>query len=232
MLIAAWSGPRNLSTVMMYAFAGRDDCATRDEPFYAAYLHRTGHKHPMREEILASQPTDPAKVVESFADCPEKHVYLKLMAQHMIEGMPLDWAEGARHLHLIRHPARVIASFSARYELPSLDDIGFARQYELYQRFGGAILDSADIRRDPAGMLRSLCAALDIPFNDKMLTWPKGGHPSDGVWASHWYGAVHASTGFAEPEPPLPRIDTASQALCDEAMPYYESMSNQRLTAS
>ena len=35
MLIAAWSGPRNLSTAMMYAFAQRDDCAVRDEPFYA-----------------------------------------------------------------------------------------------------------------------------------------------------------------------------------------------------
>ena len=62
-------------------------------------------------------------------------------------------------------------------------------------------------------MLRSLCAALGISFSDKMLTWPRGGHPSDGVSARHWYGAAHASTGFAEPEPPLPRLDTASQAL-------------------
>ncbi len=48
MKIAMWSGPRNLSTAMMYAFAARGDCAVWDEPFYAAYLSRTGIDHPMR----------------------------------------------------------------------------------------------------------------------------------------------------------------------------------------
>lgn len=47
-----WSGPRNLSTAMMYAFGNRADCAVVDEPFYAAYLADTGLKHPMRDEIL------------------------------------------------------------------------------------------------------------------------------------------------------------------------------------
>ena len=63
MRIAMWSGPRNLSTAMMYAFAARGDCAVMDEPFYAAYLARTGLLHPMRDAILAAQPTDPARVV-------------------------------------------------------------------------------------------------------------------------------------------------------------------------
>jgi hypothetical protein len=36
--LAMWSGPRNLSTAMMYAFAQRSDCRVWDEPFYAAYL--------------------------------------------------------------------------------------------------------------------------------------------------------------------------------------------------
>ncbi len=57
-----WSGPRNLSTAMMYAFAQRSDCTVSDEPFYAAYLAATGHDHPMRAEILAAQETDPAAV--------------------------------------------------------------------------------------------------------------------------------------------------------------------------
>ncbi|MEM1067182.1 MAG: HAD family hydrolase, partial [Pseudomonadota bacterium] len=49
MRIAMWSGPRNLSTAMMYAFAQRADCAVWDEPFYAAYLAATGLDHPMRD---------------------------------------------------------------------------------------------------------------------------------------------------------------------------------------
>ena len=32
MRIAMWSGPRNLSTAMMYAFGARDDFAVWDEP--------------------------------------------------------------------------------------------------------------------------------------------------------------------------------------------------------
>ena len=62
MKIAMWSGPRNLSTAMMYAFAARGDCTASDEPFYGAYLAATGLNHPMRTEVIASQHSDPAKV--------------------------------------------------------------------------------------------------------------------------------------------------------------------------
>ena len=54
MKIAMWSGPRNLSTALMYAFASRTDCAAWDEPFYAAYLAATGIDHPMRAEVIAA----------------------------------------------------------------------------------------------------------------------------------------------------------------------------------
>ena len=66
--IAMWSGPRNLSTAMMYSFGNRADCAVVDEPFYAAYLEKTGLDHPMRDEILASQSRDPAEVLRLIGD--------------------------------------------------------------------------------------------------------------------------------------------------------------------
>ena len=56
--VAMWSGPRNVSTAMMRAFGARADCAVSDEPFYAAYLAATGLDHPMRDAVIASQPTD------------------------------------------------------------------------------------------------------------------------------------------------------------------------------
>ena len=58
--IAMWSGPRNISTAMMRSFGARADAIVVDEPFYAAYLDRTGLEHPMRAEIItvdASRPT-------------------------------------------------------------------------------------------------------------------------------------------------------------------------------
>ena len=54
MKIAMWSGPRNLSTAMMYAFAARGDCAVWDEPFYAAYLKESGSDHPLADEIITA----------------------------------------------------------------------------------------------------------------------------------------------------------------------------------
>ena len=38
--IAAWSGPRNISTAMMRSWENRPDCCVVDEPLYAAYLAR------------------------------------------------------------------------------------------------------------------------------------------------------------------------------------------------
>ena len=56
--VAMWSGPRNISTAMMRAWENRPDTVVVDEPFYAAYLLRTGIDHPGRDEVIASQPTD------------------------------------------------------------------------------------------------------------------------------------------------------------------------------
>ena len=237
MRIAMWSGPRNLSTAMMYSFAARGDCAVLDEPFYAAYLVRTGLEHPMRQDILAAQPTGPAEVVAQLSGpvpAQKPHFYQKHMAQHMIPGIPRDWVHEMVNVFLIRHPARVAASFSAKYDNPTLADIGFVQQVELYDQLAQAgahpvVIDSGDIRRDPAGMLKRLCAAIGLDWTQRMLHWPRGGHPDDGVWAAHWYGAVHDSTGFAPAEGPLPALDGARAALAEAAMPAYEHLRRFRI---
>ena len=56
--IAMWSGPRNISTAMMYSFGNRADCVAWDEPFYGAYLKTSGLVHPMRDEIIRACKTD------------------------------------------------------------------------------------------------------------------------------------------------------------------------------
>lgn len=232
MRIAMWSGPRNLSTAMMYAFGARSDFAVVDEPFYAAYLAQTGLNHPMRDAILASQPTDPAQVIDTLlGPIPggKPHVYHKHMTQHMIPGIPRDWIGSVTNVFLIRHPARVAASFSAKYDNPILADIGFIQQLELYESLTAAgvapvVIDSADIRRDPEAMLKRLCDAIGLSWDPAMLSWPAGGHPDDGVWAPHWYGAVHASTGFAPPEGDPPTLDGDRAALAESAMPAYKRL--------
>lgn len=230
MRLAVWSGPRNLSTAMMYAFGHREDFTAVDEPFYAAYLAKTGLQHPMGEQILASQPTDPEEVIRDLlAPTPKEHVYHKHMSQHMIDGVPRGFIEECTNVFLIRHPARVVASFSAKYDDVTLDSIGFVQQHELCtqlveQGMKAIVVDSADIRRAPEAALCALCSAIDLPFDPKMLSWPAGPHPDDGVWAAHWYSAVHKSTGFAGEEGPLPEVPADLQHLVDGAMPHYVAM--------
>lgn len=232
MRIAMWSGPRNLSTAMMYSFAQRADCAVSDEPFYAAYLAASGHDHPMRDEILSAHTTDPASVA-AFCAGPvpggRAHWYQKHMAHHMLPGFPTGWIGGARNVFLIRHPARVVASYAKKREGPSLGDLGVVQLAELFERLcrdepRPLVIDSGTIRENPEAALRTLCGALGIGFDPAMLSWPSGGHAADGIWAQHWYGAIHRSTGFDGAEGPLPELPEGYGALAASAMPFYERL--------
>ena len=231
--IAMWSGPRNLSTALMYAFAARPDCAATDEPFYAAYLSATGIDHPMRDAVIASQPADPAKVA-ALCTGPnpdgKAHWYQKHMTLHMIPAFDRGFLRQLTNAFLIRHPARVIASYAKKREAPTLADIGFLQQAQLFDQVADQqgtappVVSAESIRANPRAALTRLCAALDLSFDPAMLSWPAGPKPHDGVWAPHWYNAVHRSTGFEDPEGPLPDLPADYQRLADQALPAYERL--------
>ncbi len=232
MKIAMWSGPRNLSTALMYAFGNRADCAAVDEPFYAAYLARSGADHPMRNAVLASQPTDPTVVMDRLTGSNPDGAplwYQKHMTHHM-DGIELDGLAHLTNVFLIRHPARVIASYARKRENPSLDDLGFARQADIYEHciaLGQTplVVDSDDILADPPAVMLALCGALGISFDPAMLAWSAGPRSYDGVWAAHWYDAVHASTGLDAKRSAIPVLGSEYQELLSQALPFYERMS-------
>ncbi|MGC1494960.1 MAG: HAD family hydrolase [Sulfitobacter sp.] len=229
MRIAMWSGPRNLSTAMMYSFGARQDFSVMDEPFYAAYLAVSGTDHPMRDEILRSHETDPERVAKNCSKSGAPHLYMKHMPHHMLDGFPMDWASNCVNIHLIRHPARVIASYTAKRQAPTLEDIGFRQQLAVYKQIGGLIIDSTDIKADPEGMLSKLCQSIDLPFDPSMLKWTAGPRQDDGVWAAHWYGAVHRSTGFAGAEGALPEVSGTAAEVLRNAMPFYEQLLEKKI---
>jgi len=230
--IAMWSGPRNLSTAMMYSFAARGDCRVVDEPFYAAYLKHTGAEHPMRDSVLRSQDCDPDRVSKSLnLPVSEPVFYQKHMTHHMSADWDDTWMAKVKHVFLIRHPARVVASYASKREAPVLADLGFVQQTRIFDQVGGGlVVDSSDVRAQPAEMLQELCAQIGITWTKNMLSWPAGGHAADGVWAAHWYNAVHASTGFDRAEGPLPKLQGQYAELVDAAMPHYEALAAQKIT--
>ncbi|MEM7270518.1 MAG: HAD family hydrolase [Pseudomonadota bacterium] len=238
--IAMWSGPRNLSTAMMRSFGARADCFVSDEPFYAHYLSVSGVRHPMQEDILAAHETDPAAVIDHLtgpAAGGQALWYQKHMPQHLYQpGVPRDWLGGMRHALLIRDPAYVAASFDAKRSDPTLEDLAVPQLDRLDAELTDLldapppVIEAEDVRRDPEGMLRSLCAALGIDFDPAMLSWPPGRRETDGVWASHWYGAVEQSTGFAPPPGPPPDLPPKLADLAEAARPSFERLRARKLT--
>ncbi len=208
--IAAWSGPRNLSTAMMRAWENRPDTTVLDEPLYAASLVATGADHPMRAEVVAAGPTDPAVAIERcLAPLPDGITisYQKQMAHHLLPSFDRAWLDELWHLVLVRDPRRVLASYTKVWDEVTVADIGLPQQLELAER-AELIIDSDDFLGNPAGYLAAICGAAGVAFDETMLAWPPGTRSSDGVWAPAWYEAVEASTGFGppptEPPPPLP----------------------------
>jgi hypothetical protein len=237
MNIAMWSGPRNLSTAMMYSFGARENCDVWDEPFYAPYLENYDTDHALRAEIIAANETNVEKIAAECARPRGRLFYQKHMPHHMLDGFPLDWVSEVTNVFLIRHPARVIVSYHAKQENPDLQDIGAQKQTELFhlisQKTGKipVVVDASDIRENPRGVLTALCAAIDIPFEDAMLKWPAGGHKDDGPWAPHWYGSVWKSTGFAGAENPLPSVPKHLESVLAEALPFYNELAALRIRA-
>jgi len=229
-----WSGPRNISTAMMRSFENRPDTSVVDEPFYAAYLAKSGIDHPMREETLAAYPTDTHAIVDALlGPVPggRQIYYQKHMTHHMLDGFDRSWIAQCRNAFLIRAPERVLASYTEKRPDVALADIGFVQQSELFEReadrLGHAppVIESEDVLASPRAALSVLCTALDIPFTDKMLEWPAGRRASDGIWGKVWYDAVERSTGFAQQKTRTSKpLADEFKAIADAARPHYERL--------
>lgn len=231
--IAAWSGPRNISTAMMRAWENRGDCCVSDEPLYAHYLQLTQLDHPGRDAVIAAGDTDLARVVRTLCGpVPEGRAvwYQKHMSHHLLPGMDTAWVHGLRNVFLIRDPALVVASYVKSRASVAAADLGLLQQAELFdavaQRLGQPppVVDAERFLREPEAQLRQLCGRLGVPFTPRMLHWPAGPRASDGVWAPHWYDAVWKSTGFEpwrDKRVPLP---AALAVVADACRPAYEQL--------
>ena len=253
--LAMWSGPRNISTAMMRAWGNRDDCVVVDEPLYAAYLAATGKPHPGAAEVIAAGEKDWRKVVErltgrpvadegsaaqvgqSLTDlhCGKRVFYQKHMTHHLLPAIDRSWLAKLTNCFLIRHPREVLASYVKIVEMPTIEDTGFPQQAEIFawvkEHTGRTppVLDAADVLKNPGQMLRLLCEALGVEFEEAMLSWPPGPRATDGVWAKHWYGEVEKSTGFRPYQPKQIELPQRLRALCDRCEPYYDLLHKHRL---
>ena len=231
MIINLISGPRNISTALMYSFAQRSDTKVVDEPFYAHYLQYTGLEHPGRTETLESMSADPEQILHQIDALAKRHkvVFLKNMAHHHL-GLDWNYLVDMKNVFLIRDPKQLIASFSQVIPEPTLLDIGLKEESELLGfiqsngKYPPYVIDSNDILPDPQAGLTAFCEKVELPFEMSMLSWEKGPIPEDGSWAKFWYKNVHSSTGFVQQKTSQRPLPSNCRALYEEALPYYNHL--------
>lgn len=235
-----WSGPRNISTAMMRAWGNRPDTFVIDEPFYAFYLGATGKKHPGVDEIIATGETDWRKVVEQCgrrlsAPTGKKIFYQKQMTHHLLPEIDLEWLAGMTNCFLIRDPREVILSYMKKQSDPTLEDLGFVQQADIFNwvrartRSIPPVIDAGDVLQNPERILRLLCTAVAIEFDESMLSWPPGLRETDGVWARYWYGEVAKSTSFQQYKPREEIVPDRLRELHEQCREHYGRLYEYRL---
>lgn len=229
--ICLWSGPRNVSTALMYSFAQRRDIQTIDEPLYGHYLRVSGADHPGRKSVMAAQDCDGDAVMRALIaqqnESIDTRLFVKHMAHHLIE-IDLGFLAGTSNIFLIRNPREMLPSLKVQLPHAQLADTGLKRQWELFanlvaQGQNPAVLDSKQLLLNPEVVLRQMCQHLQLEFDTNMLRWTAGPRPEDGVWAPHWYHAVHKSSGFAAYKRKK-EFPNELQPLLNECRPWYEKL--------
>ncbi|PHI20092.1 hypothetical protein CEQ90_10005 [Lewinellaceae bacterium SD302] len=229
----------------MYALARRPDTKVVDEPLYAHYLaHQpTTAIHPGREEIMTELESDETTLVAQMTtqNYGREIVVFKQMTHHLsgfsrtskVAMLGLDQnADADEPIHnvlLLRDPRKILASFAKVVDEVTAEDIGLPQQYELFKELKTAgkltaILEAKQLLLNPASVLKELCRRLKISYTDRMLSWPAGPIPEDGVWAKYWYENVHQSTGFQPYVEKDVQLDSELEEIAQRVMPLYEEM--------
>jgi len=229
--INLWSGPRNISTALMYSFAQRSDTKVVDEPLYAHYLKNTDASkyHPGAEEVLASMPHDGTEIMRRFTNYSEKNVlFLKQMTHHLLE-IDLDFLLNMQNVILTRDPVDMLPSFAEQIKFPEMHDVGYRAHLELLEFLNTkgkppVVIDSRSILENPEKILKKLCDRLSIPFMTEMLSWPCGPREEDGVWAKYWYKNVHQSTSFKPYKQKSVPFPEHLKPLLEKCSPIYDQL--------
>ena len=229
MIVACWSGPRNISTALMRSWSSRSDTFVTDEPFYAYYLSKTKLKHPMHMEIINKYSTNYTEIVNYLnSKIPDgkKIWYQKHMAHHILNLNDIEWITNFENCILLRHPKEVISSYSNKNKLNSFEELGYRQQYEIIRLLkkknkSFIIIDSSELLQNPAKVLDVWCKKINIKYEQSMLNWEKGNHINDGIWWKSWYDNVIKTTGFQKYKKKDINIESEYDSIYNESMKYY-----------
>ena len=192
-----WSGPRSLSTCMMYSFSRRKGCKVFDEPLYASYLDDNPQLYrPYRSQLIENSETNATKVISHINDVASSStnegndlIYAKHMAKHLNKNVDrhLLFGDNIKHVILIRDPLDMIVSWSKKHEVHkencSLDSTCLPQLLSLFsevRQWTGVppiIIDTSILLSSPHAVISEFCRTIGIPFYEEQLSWPAGPKP-------------------------------------------------------
>ena len=180
-VVNMWCGPRTVSTALMYSWRQRADTRVFDEPFYGIYLRHTDPGHPGRDEILAAmpddvdggpgpdpgrRPTSPSASSRTSAttSTPSRRRSSTSSPTPSSSATPPGWSPRST-------PPSTPTSRSRSPACPSRSG---SSTTSWPPAAGPIVVDAHRLLADPAGVLRALCAAVGVPYDEAMLTLAGG----------------------------------------------------------
>jgi hypothetical protein len=228
-----WATPRTVSTAFERMIIERGDHEVVDEPFSVPYYFGPDRRS-TRFAAEAGAPDGPEVIDQLVARAATAAVFVKDMAYHAAPWVDPTFLERGTHTFLIRDPARALPSLARVWPDFTDDEAGYRAQGDLFDRARDrgevVVIDSDDLRADPAAVVAAWCEHMGIPFVADALTWSPGMQVEWVRWRE-WYRATAASTGFLPPDaddpPPLdtPRLRQA----VERCRPIYERLHTHRL---
>ncbi len=239
-ILALWCHPRSLSTAFARMMSGRGDVTVLHERFlYLYYVVQ----HP--ELIIARQleRIEP----EMLASCDEivrgiegeaarAPVFFKDMAVHVWNPMGYhadeEFLAGFTNAFLIRDPQIAVASHLKQNPDMIFEEVGYDAQlalFETVERMTGAppvVIDAADLEDDPAGIVRTYCGAMGIPFIEEALHWEPS-VPGMLTEGDPWHEDLFGTSGFER------SVETIDDGLyrhrnyaefVERSLPFYEAL--------
>lgn len=230
--IALWAAPRTVSTAFDKMVRARGDLDVLTEPFSVPYYDGPEQRS-SRFPVTRVDATFEATLAAVLGS--DRPRFVKEMAYQLGPLLRPDVLGRFTSSFLVRDPAWAIPSLLRVWPDATLEEVGYAAQraaFELVAEVRGEpppVVDTDDLRRDPAGVVERWCAAVGVDHRPHALRWDPGMPAGWERWRS-WFETAANSTGFAPPQdgPPPPLSGRAAE-LVERCRPAYEAMAAHRL---
>ncbi|MEU2871012.1 hypothetical protein ABZ769_17665 [Streptomyces olivoreticuli] len=238
--VALWSHPRSMSTALERSFMERGDFKVFHEAFaYVFFMHEE------RAEIPHKNPDpDHPRTYPDVRDMMERArlerpVFHKDFPYHALDHLLADpeYLLGQVNTFLIRDPEEAVLSHATVHPGVTREVLGYrqlARLFDAVRELTGttpAVINAADLARNPDGTIAAYCEAVGIPFMPEALTWSAGERAEWTTW-SGWHTDVTSSSGFQRPERKYrfsydekPHL----REFADHCRPYYDHLDQFRI---